>query len=138
MLIIVAQVVATVMFEGRLVSPLLSGDPYKRFSFVEPAILYWGHQLRFRLPPYFAFDLWSLRAPALNLFTAVTHVSEVVSLIACPIMAITGYVVFDRTQGNILDNFSSVGHPPCISYLPLIRVFQGTIPWPTSHDFVSD
>jgi sodium-coupled neutral amino acid transporter 11 len=31
-------IVASVMFEGRLVSPLLRGDPSKRFSFIEPGI----------------------------------------------------------------------------------------------------
>ena len=51
-------IAASIMFEGRLVSSLLGGDPSKRFSFVEPGILYWGHQLRFRLPPHFAIDLW--------------------------------------------------------------------------------
>ena len=42
----------------QLVSPILSGDPSKRFSFVKPGILYWGHRLRFRWPPQFVIELW--------------------------------------------------------------------------------
>ena len=40
-------------------------------------------------------------------FNAVTHVSTSMSLVCCLLMAVTGYVVFtDKTQGNILNNFS--------------------------------
>lgn len=40
-------------------------------------------------------------------FNAITHASTGMSLICCLLMAVTGYVVFtDKTQGNILNNFS--------------------------------
>ena len=54
----------------------------------------------------------SLRRPTLNLLATVTHVSSVALLIACPIKAISGYIVFDQTQGNILNDFSSLGPSP--------------------------
>ena len=50
------------MFEGRVVSPLVGGDLSKRFLLIKPVILYWGDQLRFRLPPQLAIDLWELEA----------------------------------------------------------------------------
>ena len=53
-------VVASVMFEGPVVSPLVRGDLSKQFLFIKPAILYWGDQLPFRLPPYFAINIWEL------------------------------------------------------------------------------
>jgi len=42
-----------------------------------------------------------------NRFNAITHASTGMSLVCCLLMAVTGYVVFtDKTQGNILNNFS--------------------------------
>jgi sodium-coupled neutral amino acid transporter 11 len=36
----------------------------------------------------------------------VTHVSTIISVIACLCMSTSGYLVFtDKTQGNILNNF---------------------------------
>ncbi|KAF8472907.1 amino acid transporter [Russula ochroleuca] len=102
-------IVASVMFEGRLVSPLLRGDPSKRFSFIEPGIFQAIGVISFAFVCHHNSLLiyGSLRTPTLNRFATVTHVSTVVSLIACSVMAISGYVVFtDRTQGNILNNFS--------------------------------
>ena len=109
------------MFEGQLVSPPLRGDPSKRFSFVEPGIFQAIGVISFAFVCHHNSLLiyGSLRTPTLDRFATVTHVSTVVSLIACSIMAISGYVVFtDRTQGNILNNFSPVSPPP-----PLCHVF---------------
>ncbi|KAH9998521.1 amino acid transporter [Russula compacta] len=102
-------IVSSVMFEGRLVSPLLRGDPSKRFSFIEPGIFQAIGVISFAFVCHHNSLLiyGSLRTPTLDRFATVTRVSTVVSLIACSIMAISGYVVFtDRTQGNILNNFS--------------------------------
>lgn len=42
-------------------------------------------------------------------FAMVTHVSTLISLVCCFTMAISGYWVFtDKTEGNILNNFSAV------------------------------
>jgi len=49
----------------------------------------------------------SLRTPTLDRFAKVTHISTALSLVACTTMAISAFVVFtDKTQGNILNNFS--------------------------------
>ena len=41
-------------------------------------------------------------------FNAVTHASTGMSLLCCLLMSVTGYVTFtDKTQGNILNNFST-------------------------------
>ncbi|GAA5986499.1 hypothetical protein JCM10908_003777 [Rhodotorula pacifica] len=49
----------------------------------------------------------SLKQPTLDRFAQVTHVSTTLSVVACLCMSISGFLVFtDRTQGNILNNFS--------------------------------
>ena len=104
-------IVSSVMFEGRLVSPLLRGDPSKRFSFIEPGIFQAIGVISFAFVCHHNSLLiyGSLRTPTIDRFATVTHVSTIASFVACSIMAISGYVVFtDRTQGNILNNFSPV------------------------------
>jgi sodium-coupled neutral amino acid transporter 11 len=114
-------IVSSVMFEGRLVSPLLRGDPSKRFSFIEPGIFQAIGVISFAFVCHHNSLLiyGSLRTPTLDRFATVTHVSTIASFIACSIMAISGYVVFtDRTQGNILNNFSPVSPiPPSLCFM---------------------
>ncbi|KND04095.1 uncharacterized protein SPPG_01537 [Spizellomyces punctatus DAOM BR117] len=53
----------------------------------------------------------SLRKPTMDRFAVVTHLSTGLSLLACLVLACGGYLVFtDKTQGNILNNFSPT-HP---------------------------
>jgi len=48
----------------------------------------------------------SLRKPTLDRFAKVTHWSTGISMIACLIMALSGYLTFgNKTQGNVLNNF---------------------------------
>ncbi|KAB2570037.1 Vacuolar amino acid transporter 2 [Lasiodiplodia theobromae] len=48
----------------------------------------------------------SLKKPTLDRFSKVTHFSTTVSMIACLLMALAGYLTFgDKTQGNVLNNF---------------------------------
>jgi sodium-coupled neutral amino acid transporter 11 len=113
-------IVFSVIFEGRLVSPLLKGDPSKRFSFMEPGIFQAIGVISFAFVCHHNSLLiyGSLKTPTLDRFATVTHVSTVLSLVACATMAISGYVVFtDRTQGNILNNFSPVSRPSAPSDL---------------------
>ncbi|KAF2085939.1 hypothetical protein K490DRAFT_45383 [Saccharata proteae CBS 121410] len=50
----------------------------------------------------------SLRKPTLDRFARVTHFSTTVSMLACLLMAVSGYLTFgDLTQGNVLNNFPS-------------------------------
>ncbi|TFY75065.1 hypothetical protein EWM64_g8947, partial [Hericium alpestre] len=101
-------IVTSVIFEGPLVSPLLKGDPSKRYSFIEPGIFQAIGVISFAFVCHHNSLLiyGSLRTPTLDRFAKVTHVSTFLSLIACSTMAMSGYLVFtDRTQGNILNNF---------------------------------
>jgi len=48
----------------------------------------------------------SLRKPTLDRFAKVTHWSTGISMIACLIMALAGYLTFgSKTDGNVLNNF---------------------------------
>ena len=50
----------------------------------------------------------SLRKPTLDRFARVTHWSTGVSMVACMIMALAGFLTFgSNTQGNVLNNFPS-------------------------------
>lgn len=53
----------------------------------------------------------SLKTPTMDRFSAVTHYSTFISLVACLILAYAGFLTFgDRTKGNVLNNFPSQGH----------------------------
>ncbi|KAF2027805.1 hypothetical protein EK21DRAFT_114441 [Setomelanomma holmii] len=48
----------------------------------------------------------SLRKPTIDRFSRVTHYSTSISLVACLVMALSGYLTFgDKTLGNVLNNF---------------------------------
>ncbi|KAJ4344945.1 hypothetical protein N0V95_006058 [Ascochyta clinopodiicola] len=48
----------------------------------------------------------SLRKPTIDRFSRVTHYSTGISLVACLVMALSGYLTFgDKTLGNVLNNF---------------------------------
>jgi sodium-coupled neutral amino acid transporter 11 len=48
----------------------------------------------------------SLRKPTIDRFARVTHYSTSISLVACLVMALSGYLTFgDKTLGNVLNNF---------------------------------
>lgn len=50
----------------------------------------------------------SLKTPTIDNFSRVTHYSTGVSMLACLIMALGGFLTFgDKTMGNVLNNFSS-------------------------------
>ncbi|MCJ1313439.1 hypothetical protein MMC25_007117 [Agyrium rufum] len=50
----------------------------------------------------------SLKKPTIDRFSTVTHFSAFVSMVACLIMALAGFLTFgDKTVGNVLNNFSS-------------------------------
>ncbi len=41
-------------------------------------------------------------------FARVTHYSTIISMLACLVMALAGFLTFgDKTQGNLLNNFPS-------------------------------
>ncbi|KAK3903855.1 acid protease [Staphylotrichum tortipilum] len=48
----------------------------------------------------------SLEKPTIDRFARVTHMSTAISMVACLLMALAGFLTFgDRTQGNVLNNF---------------------------------
>lgn len=50
----------------------------------------------------------SLKTPTLDRFAQVTHYSTGISMIACLLMAVCGFLTFgDKTEGNVLNNFPS-------------------------------
>lgn len=104
-------IVFSVIFEGPHVPPELKGDPAKRFSLIDSGIFQAIGVISFAFVCHHNTLLiyGSLRTPTLDRFAKVTHVSTAISLVACSIIAVSGYMVFtDKTQGNILNNFSPV------------------------------
>ncbi|ETW80544.1 hypothetical protein HETIRDRAFT_154839 [Heterobasidion irregulare TC 32-1] len=102
-------IVFSVTFEGPHVPPELKGDPAKRFSLIDSGIFQAIGVISFAFVCHHNTLLiyGSLRTPTLDRFAKVTHVSTAISLVACSIIAVSGYMVFtDKTQGNILNNFS--------------------------------
>lgn len=104
-------IVASVVIESPAVKPELKGDPSKRFSFVGPGIFQAIGVISFAFVCHHNSLLiyGSMREPTLDRFARVTHISTAMSLVSCLILSIAGYVTFtDKTQGNILNNFSTV------------------------------
>ncbi|KAG8877637.1 hypothetical protein FRB97_003229 [Tulasnella sp. 331] len=102
-------IVGSVFFEGPHVSPDLKGDPSKRFTIIEPQVFQAIGVISFAFVCHHNSLLiyGSLKTPTLDRFAKVTHISTAMSLMCCLIMAVSAYVVFtDKTQGNILNNFS--------------------------------
>lgn len=72
----------------------------------------------------------SMRTPTLDRFDKVTHMSTALSMVACLLMAIPAYLVFtNKTQGNILNNFSQVSFTiiPYQSVLLMIMMQSDTL-----------
>ncbi|KAJ4307165.1 hypothetical protein N0V88_000544 [Collariella sp. IMI 366227] len=48
----------------------------------------------------------SLETPTIDRFSKVTHYSTSISMVACLLLALSGFLTFgDKTQGNVLNNF---------------------------------
>lgn len=103
-------IVAAVTIEGPKVPDEYKGDPSKGFSFLGPGLTQAVGVISFAFVCHHNSLLiyGSLRTPTLDRFAQVTHLSTFISLVACCTLAIPGYMTFtDKTQGNILNNFSS-------------------------------
>ncbi|KAJ6625632.1 amino acid transporter [Mycena sp. CBHHK59/15] len=102
-------IVTSVLIESPNTSPELKGNPSKRFSVIEPGVFQAIGVISFAFVCHHNSLLiyGSLRTPTLDRFALVTHISTLLSLVACCTLAVSAYVVFtDRTQGNILNNFA--------------------------------
>jgi sodium-coupled neutral amino acid transporter 11 len=105
-------IVISVLVEGPHVTPDLKGDPSKRFSIISPGVFQAIGVISFAFVCHHNSLLiyGSLRTPTLDRFAKVTHISTLISLVACATLAISAFLVFtDKTQGNVLNNFSLVG-----------------------------
>jgi solute carrier family 38 (sodium-coupled neutral amino acid transporter), member 11 len=104
-------IVISVLVRGTQVSPELKGDPEKRWSFIEPGVFQAIGVISFAFVCHHNSLLiyGSMKTPTIDRFALVTHISTIVSLVSCCTIAIAAFWVFtNRTQGNILNNFSSV------------------------------
>jgi solute carrier family 38 (sodium-coupled neutral amino acid transporter), member 11 len=134
-------IVASVLIESPHVTPELKGDPSQRFTILGPGVFQSIGVISFAFVCHHNSLLiyGSMRTPTLDRFAKVTHVSTLMSLVACCTLAISAYLVFtDKTQGNILNNFSSV----CLSFeirflRTLIEVSFSMIPSSTSRGSAS-
>ena len=105
-------IVTSVLIESEHVTPDLVGDPSQRFTIIGSGLFQAIGVISFAFVCHHNSLLiyGSLRTPTLDRFAKVTHISTAMSLVACCILAISGYLVFtNKTQGNILNNFSPVG-----------------------------
>ncbi|KAG1802709.1 amino acid transporter [Suillus plorans] len=108
-LISMLVIVSAVLIEGSHVSPKLKGDPSKRLTVVGSGVFQAIGVMSFAFVCHHNSLLiyGSLKTPTLDRFAQVTRISTIISLVACCTLAISGFWVFtDRTQGNILNNFS--------------------------------
>lgn len=104
-------IVISVLVEAPHADPVLKGDPSYRFSVIQPGIFQAIGVISFAFVCHHNSLLiyGSLKTPTLDRFATVTHISTIISLIACCTLAISGYMVFtNKTQGNILNNFAPV------------------------------
>lgn len=104
-------IVTSVLVESSHVTPELKGDPSKRFTILGPGVFQAIGVISFAFVCHHNSLLiyGSMKTPTLDRFAKVTHISTIMSLVACCTLAISAYIVFtDRTQGNILNNFAAV------------------------------
>ena len=104
-------IVTAVIIEGPHVPEDLKGSPADRYTIIQPQVFQAIGVISFAFVCHHNSLLiyGSLKTPTLDRFAKVTHISTAISLLACLLMAISAYVVFtDKTQGNILNNFSQV------------------------------
>ncbi|OWZ57491.1 solute carrier family 38 (sodium-coupled neutral amino acid transporter), member 11 [Cryptococcus neoformans] len=103
-------IIVSVLFRSVAVDPSLRGSSSDVFSIVKPGIFQAIGVISFAYACHHNsnYIYKSINVPTLDRFNMVTHISTGISLIACLLVAVCGYVVFtDKTEGNILNNFSS-------------------------------
>ncbi|KAF9178099.1 hypothetical protein BGZ51_008105 [Haplosporangium sp. Z 767] len=109
MLALVVIIIA-VLIEGPRAPIEIRGDPDAVWSFARPELFQSIGVISFAFVCHHnSFLIFgSLQKPTINRVNLVTHMSMMVSLLACMILALSGYLAFsDKTQGNILNNFPS-------------------------------
>ncbi|GAA5839324.1 hypothetical protein JCM3766R1_004800 [Sporobolomyces carnicolor] len=108
-LVSMVVIVVSVAVRGPGVADSLKGDSDMRWTVLESGFFEAIGVISFAFVCHHNSLLiyGSLRTPTLDRFAKVTHVSTLLSVIACLCMSTSGFLVFtDRTQGNILNNFA--------------------------------
>ncbi|WVQ71891.1 hypothetical protein IAR50_001433 [Cryptococcus sp. DSM 104548] len=108
-LISMGVIVLSVVFRSVAVDTSLRGDSLDTFSLIKPGVFQAIGVISFAYACHHNsnYIYRSIHVPTLDRFNTVTHISTGVSLVACLLVAVTGYVTFtDKTQGNILNNFA--------------------------------
>ncbi|KAF9138623.1 hypothetical protein BGX30_008941 [Mortierella sp. GBA39] len=103
-------IIIAVLIEGPRAPMEMRGDPDAVWSFARPELFQSIGVISFAFVCHHnSFLIFgSLQKPTMNRVKLVTHMSMMVSLLACLILALSGYLTFsDKTQGNILNNFPS-------------------------------
>ncbi|KAG0374112.1 hypothetical protein BGX24_010818 [Mortierella sp. AD032] len=103
-------IIIAVVIEGPRAPMEIRGDPDAVWSFARPELFQSIGVISFAFVCHHnSFLIFgSLQKPTMNRVKIVTHMSMLVSLLACLILALSGYLAFsDKTQGNILNNFPS-------------------------------
>ncbi|KAF9089079.1 hypothetical protein BGX29_012232 [Mortierella sp. GBA35] len=103
-------IIVAVVIEGPRAPMEIRGDPDAVWSFARPELFQSIGVISFAFVCHHnSFLIFgSLQKPTMNRVKLVTHMSMMVSLLACLILALSGYLAFsDKTQGNILNNFPS-------------------------------
>ncbi|KAG0021471.1 hypothetical protein BGZ80_002327 [Entomortierella chlamydospora] len=109
MLALVVIIIA-VIIEGPRAPTEIRGNPDQIWTFARPMLFQSIGVISFAFVCHHnSFLIFaSLQKPTLNRVKIVTHMSMAVSLFACLVLALSGYISFsDKTQGNILNNFPS-------------------------------
>ncbi|KAF9326340.1 hypothetical protein BG006_010210 [Podila minutissima] len=109
MLALVVIIIAVVI-EGPRAPMEIRGDPDAVWTFARPGFFQSIGVISFAFVCHHnSFLIFgALQKPTMNRVKMVTHMSMAVSLLACLILALSGFLAFsDKTQGNILNNFPS-------------------------------
>lgn len=116
-------IVISVIIQGPHVPQELKGDPSKRLTIIGPGVFQAIGVISFAFVCHHNSLLiyGSLQKPTIDRFARVTHISTVISLVACCTLAISAFWNFtDKTQGNVLNNF-----PPNDTLINLARFCFG-------------
>ncbi|KAK6908169.1 hypothetical protein I203_102170 [Kwoniella mangroviensis CBS 8507] len=103
-------IVLSVLFRSVAVDSSLRGSSLDTFTLIKPGVFQAIGVISFAYACHHNsnYIYKSIHVPTLDRFYVVTHISTGISLVACLLVAVSGYVVFtDKTQGNILNNFAS-------------------------------
>ncbi|KAG0251273.1 hypothetical protein BG011_007731 [Mortierella polycephala] len=119
MLALVVIIIA-VLIEGPRAPMEIRGDPNAVWSFARPEVFQSIGVISFAFVCHHnSFLIFgSLQKPTINRVSLVTHISMIVSLLACLILALSGFLIFsDKTQAFKLHTSNLALHWYCTSFV---------------------